>query len=168
MKRDHIIETIIDSELIAPGSVVITGVSGGPDSLCLLHALVSIADMLDLVIVPVHVNHKLRPEADAEADHIAEICDRMDLDLEMFEASCAELADEAGISTEEAGRIIRYEIFDDVAQSIEDDGVPGDRILIAVAHNADDQAETVLFRLLRGTGPHGLAGIPAVRMSEMG
>jgi len=168
MKRDHIIETIIDSELIAPGSVVITGVSGGPDSLCLLHALVSIADMLDLVIVPVHVNHKLRPEADAEADHIAEICDRMDLDLEMFEASCAELADEAGISTEEVGRIIRYEIFDDVAQSIEDDGVPGDRILIAVAHNADDQAETVLFRLLRGTGPHGLAGIPAVRMSEMG
>ena len=168
MKRDHIIETIIDSELIAPGSAVVIGVSGGPDSLCLLHALVSISEMFDLVIVPVHVNHKLRKEADAEADHIADICDRMDLDLELFEASCSDLAKEAGISTEEAGRIIRYEIFDDVAQSLEEDGVPGEKIMIALAHNADDQAETVLFRLLRGTGPHGLAGIPAVRMSELG
>ena len=168
MKRDHIIETIVDSELIAPGSAVIVGVSGGPDSLCLLHALVSISDMFDLMIVPVHVNHKLRPEADAEADHIAEICERMDLDIELFEASCDELAKEAGISTEEAGRIIRYEIFDDVARSVEEDGIPGERIMIALAHNADDQAETVLFRLIRGTGPHGLAGIPAVRMSELG
>lgn len=168
MKRDHIIETIIDSELIASGSAVIVGVSGGPDSLCLLHALVSISDMFDLMIVPVHVNHKLRPEADAEADHIAEICERMDLDIELFEASCDELAKEAGISIEEAGRIIRYEIFDDVARSVEEDGVPGERIMIALAHNADDQAETVLFRLIRGTGPHGLAGIPAVRMSELG
>lgn len=169
MKRDHIIETIIDSELIAPGSAVVVGVSGGPDSLCLLHALVSIADMFDLMIVPVHVNHKLRPEADDEAAHIEEICDRMDLDIELFEASCSELAEDAGVSVEEAGRIIRYGIFDDVARSIEEeDGVPGERIVIALAHNADDQAETVLFRLIRGTGPHGLAGIPAVRMSEAG
>ena len=168
MKRDHIIETIIDSELIAPGSAVVAGVSGGPDSLCLLHALSSIADMLDLFIVPVHVNHRLRPEADAEADHIADICERMDLDIEIFEASCSDLAEDAGISIEEAGRIIRYEIFDDVAKGLEESGFPGERIVIALAHNADDQAETVLFRLLRGTGPHGLAGIPAVRMSEGG
>ena len=168
MKRDHIIETIIDCGLIEPGSALVVGVSGGPDSLCLLHALCSISDMLDLMIVPVHVNHGLRPEADAEADHIAGICERLDLDIELFEASCSELSEEAGVSIEEAGRIIRYEIFDDVARSIEESGFPGERIMIALAHNADDQAETVLFRLLRGTGPHGLAGIPAVRMSEAG
>lgn len=168
MKRDHIIETIIDSELIAHGSAVVVGVSGGPDSLCLLHALVSLSDMLDLMIVPVHVNHKLRPEADAEADHIADICERMDLDIELFEASCGDIAEGSGVSVEEAGRIIRYEIFDDVARSIEESGVPSERILIALAHNADDQAETVLFRLLRGTGPHGLAGIPSMRLSEAG
>ena len=168
MKRNHIIETIIDSELITPGSAVVVGVSGGPDSLCLLHALVSIADMFDLIIVPVHVNHKLRPEADDEAAHIEDICERMDLDIELFEASCSELSEEAGISTEEAGRIIRYEIFDEVALGLEEEGIPGEKIMIALAHNADDQAETVLFRLLRGTGPHGLAGIPAVRMSEAG
>ena len=168
MKRNHIIETIIDSELIAPGSAVVVGVSGGPDSLCLLHALVSIADMFDLMIVPVHVNHGLRPEADDEAAHIEDICDRMDLDIELFEASCTGLAEDEGVSIEEAGRIIRYQIFDDVARGLEEEGIPAERIMIALAHNADDQAETVLFRLIRGTGPHGLAGIPAVRMSEAG
>lgn len=168
MKRNRIIETIIDSELIMPSSAVVVGVSGGPDSLCLLHALVSIADIYDLIIVPVHVNHRLRPEADDEAAHIEDICERMDLDIELFEASCSELAEEEGISVEEAGRIIRYEIFDEVALGLEDEGIPREKIVIALAHNADDQAETVLFRLIRGTGPHGLGGIPVVRMSAAG
>ena len=61
MKRNYIIDTIIDNSLIQPASAVIVGVSGGPDSLCLLHSLNSIADMYDLVLVPVHVNHMLRP-----------------------------------------------------------------------------------------------------------
>lgn len=168
MKRNYIIDTIIDNGLIAPGSAVITGVSGGPDSLCLLHALASIADMYDLLLVPVHVNHMIRPEAYAEADHLADICDRLDLELRVYEASCNDLAAELGISLEEAGREIRYQIFDEVAAELEESGVPSDKIVITVAHNADDQAETVLFRLIRGTGPHGLAGIPAVRVSEAG
>ena len=168
MKRNHIIDTIIDNGLIPPGSAVIIGVSGGPDSLCLLHALASIADMYDLYLIPVHVNHMLRPEAYDEADHLADICERLDLELRVYEASCGELAKELGVSTEEAGREIRYQIFDEVAAELEDSGVPADKIVITVAHNADDQAETVLFRLIRGTGPHGLAGIPAVRMSEAG
>lgn len=168
MKRNYIIDTIIDSGLIAPASAVIVGVSGGPDSLCLLHALNSIADMYDLVLVPVHVNHMIRPEAYEESMHLGDICERMDLDLRIYEASCMEVAEELGISVEEAGRQVRYQIFDEVAAELEDSGVPGDKIVIALAHNADDQAETVLFRLIRGTGPHGLAGIPAVRMSESG
>ena len=168
MKRNYIIDTIIDNGLIQPASAVIVGVSGGPDSLCLLHALNSIADMYELMLVPVHVNHMIRPEARDESDHLADICDRMDLDLRIYEASCTDLAEELHVSVEEAGRVLRYRIFDEVAEELEESGVPGDKIVIAVAHNADDQAETVLFRLLRGTGPHGLAGIPAVRMSEAG
>ena len=168
MKHNHIIDTIIDSGLIEPGQVVIAGLSGGPDSLCLLHALSSISDMYDLSIIPVHVNHNLRPEAAEEAERAAQMCERLDLECEIYEASCRELADELGISTEEAGRQVRYQIFDEVAAEIEDSGVPKEKISIAVAHNADDQAETILFRLIRGTGTHGLAGIPAVRLSEGG
>ena len=168
MKRNHIIDTIIDDGLIPPGSVVIAGVSGGPDSLCLLHALNSIADMYDMLLVPVHVNHMLRPEAYDESMHLSDICERMDLELRIYEASCKDVANELGISVEEAGRQVRYQIFDEVAAELEEGGIPAEKIVIALAHNADDQAETVLFRLLRGTGPHGLAGIPAARISEAG
>lgn len=168
MKRNHIVDSIIDSGLIEPKSAVVIGLSGGPDSLCLLHALSSIADMLDLMLVPVHINHMLRPEAESEADHAAEMCDRLDLDCKIFEAPCNEIAKEMGIGAEEAGRNLRYQIYDEVAAELEEDGIPKDRIAIALGHNADDQAETVLFRLIRGTGPHGLAGIPPFRFSEKG
>lgn len=166
MKKDYIIEKIIDSGLISPNTAVVIGVSGGPDSLCLLHALSSISEMYGLILIPVHVNHGLRPEAAEESDRVAEMCDRMGLDCQIYEASCRELAADLGISLEEAGREIRYQIFDDVANDAVDMGIPKDKICIAVAHNADDQAETVLFRLIRGTGPHGLSGIPPVRLSE--
>ena len=168
MKRNHIINTIIDTGLIQPSSAVIVAVSGGPDSLCLLHALNSIADMYDLLLVPVHVNHMIRPEAYDESMHLDGICERMDLELRIYEASCKDVAEELAISVEEAGRQVRYQIFDEVAAELEENGVPAEKIVIALAHNADDQAETVLFRLIRGTGPHGLAGIPTVRMSEAG
>ena len=168
MKRIHIINTIIDTGLIQPSSAVIVAVSGGPDSLCLLHALNSIADMYDLLLVPVHVNHMIRPEAYDESMDLDCICERMDLELRIYEASCKDVAEELGISVEEAGRQVRYQIFDEVAAELEENGVPAEKIVIALAHNADDQAETVLFRLIRGTGPHGLAGIPTVRMSEAG
>ena len=168
MKRNNIIDKIIDNDLIPENSVVIIGLSGGPDSLCLLHALDRLSDSYDLTLVPVHVNHKLRPEADAEADNVARICDRMGLECSMFESDCEALAKELRISTEEAGRQLRYEIFDEIAEQVEDQGVPEEKIYIALAHNADDQSETVLFRLLRGTTNHGLSGIPAVRTSEAG
>ena len=168
MGRNHIIDSIIDSGLITQGAYIVAGVSGGPDSLCMLHVLSQLADSYDLNIVPVHVNHKLRAEADAEEDNVIRITDRMGLDCVTFEADCKGLAEELKISTEEAGRQIRYEIFDEVASQIEADNIPRNNILIAVAHNADDQAETVLFRLLRGTGIHGLSGMPAVRNSEAG
>ena len=168
MKKKSIIDEIIDSALIKENSVVIVGFSGGPDSLCLLHALVQIQDAYNLEIVPVHVNHKLRAAADEEAENAAMICDRLGLECMVFEAECQELADEMKMSTEEAGRMIRYDIFDDVAAEFEAQGVDKDSISIAVAHNADDQSETVLFRLLRGTGVHGLAGMSTIRVSEEG
>lgn len=166
--KKSIIDTIIDSELIQQDAVIVLGLSGGPDSLCLLHALVQISDSYNLTIVPVHVNHKLRKAAEDEAINVARICERLGVECSLFEADCKEMAEDLEISTEEAGRIVRYEIFDDVANDLVDQGVDRDRIFIAVAHNADDQSETVLFRLLRGTGVHGLAGIPEIRSSDEG
>ena len=168
MKKNSIIDTIIDSGLIMNGSSIVVGLSGGPDSLCLMHALAQLADSFDLNLVPVHVNHKLRPEAGEEAENVARICDKLGYECLIFEADCQELADNLKLSTEEAGRIIRYEIFDDVASQLEEEGCPRERVMIAVAHNADDQSETVLFRILRGTGVHGLAGMPVIRSSEAG
>ena len=168
MKHDPVVENIIDSGLIEPGSAIVIGLSGGPDSLCLLHALAGIADVCDLALFPVHINHMLRSEAEDEAERAADMCDRLDLECKIFEAPCAEIAAETGISIEEAGRQLRYQIYDDVASELEEQGIPKDRICIALGHNADDQAETVLFRLIRGTGPHGLAGIPPFRFSEKG
>ena len=168
MKKNHVIDTVIDSGLITEGACIIAGVSGGPDSLCMLHVLSQLADPYDLTIVPVHVNHKLRAEADDEEDNVIRICDRLGLECNTFEADCRAVAEELKISTEEAGRQIRYDIFDEVAGQAEAEGIPRGNIAIAVAHNADDQAETVLFRLLRGTGVHGLAGMPVVRNSEAG
>lgn len=166
--KKSVLDTIIDSGLIVRDSYIILGLSGGPDSLCLLHAMLQIADSYNLSIIPVHVNHKLRAAADSEAEHVARICNRFGLECNIFEADCNEMAKDYGISTEEAGRLIRYEVFDDVANDIHDQGVETERIFIAVAHNADDQSETVLFRLLRGTGVHGLAGIPMLRYSDEG
>lgn len=161
-----VIDKIIDSGLIQENQVIVLGLSGGPDSLCLLHSLVQIKEHYNLTIVPVHVNHKLRPSADAEADNVVKICEILDLECLIFEADCEQMAQDLGISTEEAGRNIRYEIFDDVARDLSSQGAA--EVVIAVAHNADDQSETVLFRLLRGTGIHGLAGIPEIRSSDEG
>ena len=166
--KKSVIDTIIDSGLIERDAYIILGLSGGPDSLCLFHALLQIADSYNLSLVPVHVNHKLRPAADDEAEHVARLCNRFGLECNIFETNVGEMAKDYSVSTEEAGRMLRYEIFDDVAKDVESQGVPSDKIYIAVAHNADDQSETVLFRLLRGTGVHGLAGIPEVRSSDEG
>lgn len=167
--KKSVIDTIIDSGLIQQGQTVIVGFSGGPDSLCLLHALVQMSETYDLNLVAAHVNHQMRPGADDEAENCCRICDRFGIECMVFEADCKSMADDLGISLEEAGRYIRYDVFDEVAEEIKKrDGVDEEKIVIALAHNADDQAETVLFRLIRGTGPHGLSGISEIRPSEEG
>lgn len=166
--KNPVIDALIDSGLILESSSIILGLSGGPDSLCLLHALVQISEPFNLNIVPVHINHKLRPSADDEAEACCRMCDKWGLECQIFEANCKSMADDLGISTEEAGRYIRYDIFDEVAGDIKSQGVDESKIFIALAHNADDQSETVLFRLLRGTGVHGLSGMSEVRASEEG
>ncbi|MBR0127998.1 MAG: tRNA lysidine(34) synthetase TilS [Firmicutes bacterium] len=159
MLRKKFMETIAAYELIEKGDHIVIGLSGGPDSVCLFDLLLDAADELDLTIHPVHVNHKFRPGA-AEEDqaYVESLCRSRGLECKSFTVDCNALAAATGMTSEEAGRKARYDAFYDTAMEILDaDGTAS--VKIAVAQNANDQAETILFRLLRGTGTDGLAGI---------
>jgi len=160
--EDKIRKTIEEKGLITPKQHIVIGLSGGPDSVCLFNALKNMADRLQLTIHPVHVNHKFRPGA-AERDqkYVEELCERSGLKCHSFVVDCNELAAQTGMTSEEAGRKARYDAFYEVAEEVRrnDPSISREDIKIAVAQNANDQAETVLFRLLRGTGVDGLAGI---------
>lgn len=133
--------------------------------MCLFHVLLSLQEELGLKIYPVHINHKFRPGA-AERDqaYVENLCAKHGIRCTTVVRDCGKLAAELGMTDEEAGRKVRYDAFRSVAEEIAAgrDGelpVSPEHIKIAVAQNANDQAETILFRLLRGTGPDGLAGI---------
>ena len=154
-------ETIRMYNLIEKGDHIVLGLSGGPDSVCLLHVLLGMAEEMDLTIHPVHVNHKFRPgAAEADQEYVEQLCARFGLTARVFTVDCNAMAEELGMTSEEAGRKARYDAFFQVA--VEVGKAPGN-VKIAVAHNANDQAETVLFRILRGTGMDGIAGMAYAR-----
>lgn len=147
-------ETICAHNLIVEGDHIVIGLSGGPDSVCLFHVLLKMAEEMKLTLHPVHINHRFRPGA-AEADqaYVEALSQKYGLTARVFTVDCNALAEELGMTSEEAGRKARYDAFLQVAEEI------GGSVKIAVAHNANDQAETVLFRILRGTGMDGIAGM---------
>jgi tRNA(Ile)-lysidine synthase len=138
---------------------VIVAVSGGPDSVALLramHALKAEAGGPGRLIVA-HFNHHLRSEADEDQAFVRDLAGRLELPFELGEADVAQLAAMRGDGVEAAAREARYEFFQRVAQH------HGARY-VATAHTADDQIETVLMNILRGTGLAGLAGMPRARL----
>jgi len=150
-------KTIDKNNMIAKGDKIIVGVSGGPDSLCLLHILKELSGEYDCSLYAAHLNHKFRGEAaDNDAAFVGEICRTWGIPvfIEVFDVPA--YVEETGLSPEEAGRKIRYRLFKQVCEK-----VGGNKI--AVAHNLNDQAETILMRLMRGSGIEGLKGIEAVR-----
>lgn len=141
-----------DSGLVPPGSRVAVALSGGADSLCLLHLTVR----LGLDVVALHLDHGQRPESADEARRLGEFCDRLNVPFASGRADVPALAEAYKVGVEEAGRTARYDFFRQAAYRTGCD-------LVATGHTRDDLAETVLFNLVRGTGMAGLAGIPAVR-----
>jgi tRNA(Ile)-lysidine synthase len=139
--------------LFTPGETVVVGVSGGPDSLCLLHLLRRLAPELRLWLHVAHLHHGLRGvEADADVAFVADLADCWGLPCTVGRADVAALAREAGLSLEEAARQARYRFLAEVADA-------GGASTLAVGHNSDDQAETVLMHFLRGSGAAGLRGM---------
>lgn len=165
-----VISKIIDSDLIQGFDSLVVGFSGGPDSMCLLHALSQIAPNFNFNLFAVHVNHHLRgKKSDEEEERAIAFCEELDIDCTVYEIDCEEIAKAEKISLEDAGRLARYQIFDEAVDLlIGEEGFEENRVSIVTAHNADDQSETVLHRLIRGTGVSGLTGIHSIRPSEEG
>ena len=145
-----------EHQMIEPGGRIVAGISGGPDSVCLLFLLKKLCGEMDADLYAVHVNHGLRgEESDGDEAFVRELCGREGIPLRVFFFDVKERSRREKLSLEEAGRLCRYEAFREEAKRL-----GGARI--AVAHHADDQAETVLFRLFRGTGLQGLCGMRPV------
>lgn len=136
---------------------IVAGISGGADSVCLLFVLLQIRKQIPFRIVAVHVNHGIRREAVQDAAYVEELCRREKIPFYLVEENVASYAKEHGISLEEAGRIVRYDAF---RRILSKEAGSGGRI--AVAHNSNDRAETMLFHLFRGTGLTGASGIHPV------
>ena len=140
-------------ELLKSGDRVIAGISGGADSMCMLLILLSLKQELDLDIIVAHVNHGIRgEEAKRDADFVEAFCADKGLTFELANADIPRIAKETGTTSEEAGRNYRYSFFCELAEKYRAEK-------IAVAHNSDDNAETVLFNIFRGSGIGGLKGI---------
>ena len=138
--------------MLQPGDRVVLGVSGGADSVCLLFVLARWARLNPLELAVVHVNHGIRQEAAQDARYVQSLCEELGVPFYLHETDVRSLARERKLSEEEAGRQVRYEAFRRVMEE-------QSMNRIAVAHNAQDRSETMLFHLFRGTGLRGLSGI---------
>ena len=170
--------TIKERKLISAGDCVLLGFSGGPDSLCLFHALKQLRTTMGFELIAVHVNHGIRgKEADDDARWCVEYSSRNGVSCIGANANVPGYARKRHLTEEEAGRCVRREIFaflayqiltgkeinghtaEELFRKVQGKPVPFKRVRVALAHNMDDQAETVLMRIVRGTGVHGLSGI---------
>ncbi len=143
--------------LIEMNDSILVALSGGPDSVCLLMLLNNIKKQYRLKLFPIYINHMIRPEAaKKEIKFCRQLCKTLNLHLTIQVVNIPEIAKLEKISLEDAGRRFRYKIFSEILSEEKIDK-------IALGHHADDNAETVLFRIFRGTGIKGLRGIPAKR-----
>ncbi|WFA07728.1 tRNA lysidine(34) synthetase TilS [Tissierella sp. Yu-01] len=146
-------DNIILNNLIEKDENIVIGVSGGPDSMALLYSLIELKDEFKFNIFVAHVNHGVRgDEADADQEFVKNKANELKLPFYSINVDMDGYAKEKGITSEEAGRELRYGYFRKI---LRDNG--GGKI--AVAHNKNDQAETLLFRIMRGTGIDGLKGM---------
>lgn len=156
---DKVKKYIAVHQMISDGDVVVAGVSGGADSVCLLILLWKLLKEKDFSLAVVHVNHGVREDADKDVDYTKELCKRLEIPFFLKKVDMEGYAAKNGMSPEEAGRLLRYQAFEETAAEVSDGG----SYKIAVAHNSNDRAETLLFNLFRGSGIKGLAGIRPVR-----
>lgn len=146
-----------ENNMITKGDRIVLGVSGGADSVCLFHVLLQVAPVFDLSLFVVHVNHGIRgEEAEEDEAFVKKLCENAKIPFWAVKVDIPAIAKEEGLSEEEAGRKVRYEAF---YRCLEKNKCNK----IAIAHNKNDNAETMLFHLFRGSGIKGLTGISPKR-----
>ena len=149
-------EYVEKHQMISSGDVIIAGISGGADSVCLLYLLLSMQERWDFQIITVHVNHQLRGrEADEDQEFVRRLCEQKKIPFFAVSKNIREIAQKRKLTVEEAGRIARYEAFEEICARC-----GGTRI--ALAHHQDDQAETMIHHMARGTGLRGLCALKPV------
>lgn len=150
--------------MLQNGDTVVAGVSGGADSVCLLFMLHALQEEIPFTLYAVHINHGIREEAGEDASFVEELCNRLGVAFFLVEEDVAAIAKSKSCSAEEAGRQVRYAAFRQILCN--ETGVSRGRLRIAVAHNMNDRAETMLFNLFRGSGLKGLCSIQPIRRAK--
>lgn len=145
MLKEKVVKTIQEHNLIKIGDSIVIGVSGGPDSIALLSILQEIQEDIEFKIYVAHINHLIRKEAILDQKYVEEYCKNNNIECFVKQIDVEKLAKEQKKGTEEIGRCIRYEFFEEVLQKTNSNK-------IATAHTANDNAETVLMNIIRGSG----------------
>ena len=150
-------------KLIEKEDYILAGVSGGADSVCMLLVLKRLQKEIGFSLEAVHIEHGIRGiESENDAVFVTELCEKNNIPLQVFSVRAKEFAKEKKIGLEEAARILRYDCYIKAAKKIANQNVK-----VALAHHADDNAETILFQMVRGSGIDGLSGIaPRRRLAE--
>ena len=153
-----VLKTIQKYNLIESGDKIVVGVSGGPDSMCLLDILIKVCQdsPSPLAIVVAHVNHMIREEANEEENFVKTFCEKNNIEFYSKRIDVKKIANTNKIGTEEAGRQVRYAFFEEVLKKTNSNK-------IAIAHNKNDKVETIIMNIFRGTGINGLKGIEVKR-----
>ncbi len=152
-----VLNTIYGYNMIKKGDKILAAVSGGADSICMLYILNLLKDKLGFTLFCAHLNHELRGDAaNRDEQFVIGMCERLGIKIFIKHENVDALAKQLGMTVEEAGRTARYAFFKELC---EDEKINK----VATAHNKNDNAETLLMRIIRGTGIDGLGGIPHVR-----
>ena len=154
--KEKVINTIRKFNLIQPGDKIVIGVSGGPDSISMLNILNEIKEEFQIELYVAHINHMIREEAVDDEKYVQSYCEKNGIQCYVKRIDVQQFANTYKIGTEEAGRKVRYDFFEEVMQNVGANK-------IGIAHNKNDKIETIIMNLLRGSGLSGLKGIEPIR-----
>ena len=154
MLEEKILNTIKKYKLINEKDKIVLGISGGPDSIAMLNSLYNLKKdkKIDCEIVVAHINHGIRENAKIDEQYVKEFCKNINIECFVLKTNVKELAEKSKRGIEETGRIVRYDFFNKILKETNSNK-------IAIAHNQNDNAETIIMNIIRGTGLSGLKGI---------